>query len=144
NLSGCVHDAEDFMALLTDSLRVPPCRIKCLRNGEATRAGILDALESHFVNNDSIKKGRDAMVCFYAGHGGRIPTPQGWSSEEGKIETICPHDEATHLRSADGEDYVVPGIPDRTFDGLMRRLAYKKGDNVTVIFDSCHSGGMSR
>ncbi|KAH9828954.1 uncharacterized protein C8Q71DRAFT_863632 [Rhodofomes roseus] len=38
----------------------------------------------------------------------------------------------------------VFGIPDRTIEGLMRRLAYEKGDNIAVIFDSCHSGGMDR
>jgi hypothetical protein len=59
-------------------------------------------------------------------------------------------------------DDFIHGIPDLTIDGLMRRLAFHKGDNIvcalcffalvpanltssqTAIFDSCHSGGISR
>ncbi|TFY58544.1 hypothetical protein EVJ58_g6350 [Rhodofomes roseus] len=44
----------------------------------------------------------------------------------------------------DGSDEMAFGIPDRTFKGLMRRLAYKKGDNIVAIFDCCHSGGVTR
>ncbi|KAH9931363.1 uncharacterized protein B0H18DRAFT_1142189 [Fomitopsis serialis] len=56
------------------------------------------------------------------------------------VELICPHDEG--MPDEGGRPTI--GIPDRTFGGLMRRLAHEKGDNVVAIFDCCHSGGMHR
>jgi hypothetical protein len=77
------------------------------------------------MQNSRIKKG-DAMLFFYAGHGSRVEAPSGWLAGDGMIETICPCDE----RTRDPNDDFIHGIPDRTIDGLMRRLAFQKGDNI--------------
>ncbi|KAH9923545.1 caspase domain-containing protein [Fomitopsis serialis] len=139
DLSGCVNDGKDFQYFLTDALRVPPSRILSLSNQDATRSAILNAFMDHLIQNDNIRKG-DAIVFFYAGHGSRVEAPTNWLADGNMIETIVPHDEGP----SDVEGEVIYGIPDRTFDGLMRQLAHEKGDNITAIFDSCHSGGMSR
>ncbi|KAI0946425.1 hypothetical protein AcW1_009891 [Taiwanofungus camphoratus] len=138
DLSGCENDGRKIESFLLDVLLVPPSHIVFLTNEGATRAAILSAFKSHLIDNEKIQKG-DAIVFFYAGHGSRVQAPPQWLAENNMVETICPHD--------DGEDIegdLTPGIPDRTFDGLMRHLAHNKGDNIIAIFDSCHSGGMSR
>ena len=66
------------------------------------------------------------MVFFYAGHGSRVVADPGWLADGNMVETIVPHDEG----SDDSEGNVIYGIPDRTFDGLMRELAFRKGDNI--------------
>ncbi|KAH9831963.1 caspase domain-containing protein [Rhodofomes roseus] len=139
NLSGCVNDGNDFRAFLTDTLHVLPHRILSLSNENATRDAIIGAFVGHFIQNPAIRNG-DAMVFFYAGHGARVEAPADWLADGDKIETIVAHDEGP----SDAEGEVIYGIPDRTFDGLMRQLAHEKGDNITAIFDSCHSGGMAR
>ncbi|KZT70653.1 hypothetical protein DAEQUDRAFT_764523 [Daedalea quercina L-15889] len=139
DLSGCSHDGRDFESFLLDTLHVPSSRIYRLTDEHATRSAILDAFKNHFIQNDDIRKG-DAMVFFYAGHGSRVAADPGWFADANMVETIVPHDEGP----ADDQGNIIYGIPDRTFDGLMRKLAFEKGDNITAIFDSCHSGGMSR
>jgi hypothetical protein len=45
------------------------------------------------------------------------------------IDTICPHDE----RTLDTNGNHISGIPDRTINGLLRRLAFTKGDNIVRL-----------
>ncbi|KAH9923562.1 caspase domain-containing protein [Fomitopsis serialis] len=139
NLHGCIHDGDDFTKFLTETLHVPESRIVRLINVEATRARILDKFDKDLINNPLIHRG-DPIVIFYAGHGDRRSAPLTWAAENNMIETICPHDE----RMPDEKGEIVNGIPDRTFDGLMRHLANEKGDNIIAVFDCCHSGGVMR
>ncbi|KDR71639.1 hypothetical protein GALMADRAFT_794930 [Galerina marginata CBS 339.88] len=132
NLKGCVPDSENFCRFLTESLHANPLHIKHLRNTEATREGILSAFETHLIGNQKIQQD-DAIIFYFAGHGSEEFIGESWLTGN-KMESICPHDIGTEVR----------GIPDRTFDCLMRQLASLKGDNITAIFDSCHSGGMGR
>ncbi|KIM75894.1 hypothetical protein PILCRDRAFT_13257 [Piloderma croceum F 1598] len=66
--------------------------------------------------------------------------PNGWVADGGKVETICPHDE----RSIGKDGKEIFGIPDHTIGGLLRSLATAKRHNITVIFDTCHSGDILR
>lgn len=42
------------------------------------------------------------------------------------------------------EECEVPVIPDRTIAPLVNRLSETRGNNITLIFDCCHSAGASR
>lgn len=128
DLSGCTNDAKDFTTFLTDNLCVPAQRICRLSNEGATREAILGNFRTHFINNADIQKG-DAIVFFYAGHGSRVEADPAWFADGNMVETIVPHDEG----SKDSDGNVIYGIPDRTFDGLMRELAFKKGDNIASL-----------
>ncbi|KAF8810548.1 hypothetical protein BYT27DRAFT_7134857 [Phlegmacium glaucopus] len=132
NLKGCINDSENVCRFLTESLHANPLHIKHLRNAEATRKGILSAFEEHFINNKEILE-NDTIVFYFAGHGS-CEAPSDNSPVGDNMETICPYDDRVRER----------GIPDRTIASLMRRLASIKGNNITTIFDSCHSGGMGR
>ncbi|TFY61508.1 hypothetical protein EVJ58_g4466, partial [Rhodofomes roseus] len=137
-LSGCVLDAQDFTKFLVSTRGVPEQHIYTLTNGQATRIAILNAIKD-LIANPSIKKD-DLIFFYYAGHGSRRSAPKGWVPDGRKIEMICPCDERM---PSDGGGK-VEGIPDLTFDALMRKLAHAKGDNIIAIFDCCHSGGMGR
>ncbi|KAH9831958.1 uncharacterized protein C8Q71DRAFT_714572 [Rhodofomes roseus] len=125
SLEGCGLDGADFVHFLTNTLRVPESRIIQLNNEQATRSAILAAFQCAFIENDKIEHG-DAMVFFYAGHGDRVKAPVGWTANDDMIEMICPFD----LETPDDNGVPIPGIPDRTFDSLMRYLASVKGDNI--------------
>lgn len=79
------------------------------------------------IEHKDIERG-DAIIIFYAGHGSEAKAPPGWASDNGKIETICPYDEQTIA-----DKKFVFGITDRTFNGLLRKLADAKGDNIVRI-----------
>ncbi|KAJ7717809.1 caspase domain-containing protein [Mycena metata] len=133
DLHGCVNDAKAFQKFVEEKLG-PDTQIKVLHNADATRANILNKFQTFLVGNEGIAKG-DAIVFFYAGHGGNpvADTPKG------KVETICPHDERLMI-----DGHLIHGIPDFTFCHLFNELAAARGNNVTAIFDSCHSGGIGR
>ncbi|KAJ7906975.1 hypothetical protein B0H13DRAFT_2273908 [Mycena leptocephala] len=145
-LRGAVNDAKLFNEFLADSrdsggLQVPPTHIRFLENRNATRCAILSAFEAHFLNNPAIPDHENTTMIFYfAGHGSRVESPGNILAADGKVEVICPVDERT--LGVDGK--YVHGIPDYVLGQLLFRLAEKKGNNIIVIMDSCHSGGMGR
>ncbi|KAJ7106011.1 caspase domain-containing protein [Mycena epipterygia] len=135
SLAGCTYDAKRFKNFLTADCGVPDAQIQFLTNKQATRQHIIDTFQTHFINNKEIPDIGALMIFFFAGHGGSYQNPE---SDE-KIETICPYDERTW-----NGDQEVYGIPDYVLGWLLEDLSQKKGSNITVISDSCHSGGLSR
>ncbi|KAJ6481691.1 hypothetical protein C8R45DRAFT_1100122 [Mycena sanguinolenta] len=145
-LQGAVNDATAFYEFLVDSrakqrgLGVPKSNILFLKDEDATRDKILAAFKSHLLTNTRIPDHGDAsMILFFAGHGTRVHAPGNLMSQDEMVEGICPVDE----RTGSGDKYVHT-IPDYVLVHLLRELSEKKGQNITVIFDSCHSGGMGR
>ncbi|KAJ7101758.1 caspase domain-containing protein, partial [Mycena epipterygia] len=136
-LNGCKNDAEEFRKFLIEDCSIPhpDTRIVSLIGQKATRRKIIKTFLSHLINNPEIPDNGALMIFFFAGHGSRCPV-----TESGKtVETICPYDIRTkHLCQ------YVHGIPDYVFGWLLEDLSRKKGTNIAVILDCCHSGGMSR
>ncbi|PBK66463.1 hypothetical protein ARMSODRAFT_1021270 [Armillaria solidipes] len=139
DLSGAVADADAVNEFLQKTLRVPTGQIKNLRNEEATRLTIEAAIKD-LGNNPAIKKD-DPILIYYAGHGAEASAPSGWSSTNGKIQMLVPHDFITN-GSDDSER--GQGVLDMRLSRLLADLAAKKSDNITVILDCCHSGSGTR
>ncbi|TFY62831.1 hypothetical protein EVG20_g6557 [Dentipellis fragilis] len=137
NLQGAVPDADNINHYLTEELRVPPSQIRNLRDGEATRAAIIDGIRA--LTDDPKINSNDPIFIYFAGHGATTKTPDGWEAGGPKIQMLIPHD---HDCVVAGK--TIYGIPDRTIGVLLERLAKKKGNNVSVIFDCCHSGSGTR
>ncbi|KAF8154782.1 caspase domain-containing protein [Crassisporium funariophilum] len=140
NLQGAVADAQAVQNYLTNLLSVPKARIRNLRNSQATRAAIISELVS-LTSNVAIGPD-DPILIYFAGHGGQVVAPDDWAAggADDKIEMLIPHDYRTPAN--DGQQ--THGIPDRTIGRLLSRVARAKHDNVTVIFDCCHSGSGTR
>ncbi|KAJ7772870.1 caspase domain-containing protein [Mycena maculata] len=133
-LRGAVNDAREFEKYLLDR-NVPPSNIVVLENEKATRANILSAFESHLLDNPNIPNhGEAKMIFFFAGHGSRFQAPRDLIAPDRRVEAICPVDERT--TSAGGYAHA---IPDYVLRWLFSELAEKKGPNITVILDCCHS-----
>ncbi|CAE6484884.1 unnamed protein product [Rhizoctonia solani] len=137
DLLGCVSDAHSMLRYFVD-LGVPEDHFLCLYDERATRQAILNAFVDHLINNSEIKW-LDPIVIYFAGHGDRMPAPPGWQTPDGFIEMILPHDASTW-----DNGYYTYGIPDLTLAFLLYKLSQAKGNNITVIFDSCHSGSGTR
>jgi len=110
---------------LENSLKVQKCHIRNLRNAQATRAAIISEIAALETNPD-IKQG-DPILIYYAGHGGGCPAPAGWEAggADSKTQMLIPHDYHTTV-----ENREVFGIPDRSLNALLSRLAKAKGDNI--------------
>ncbi|KAK0199591.1 caspase domain-containing protein [Desarmillaria ectypa] len=141
-LYGAVYDTNQFEQFLGDRLKTPSENIKCLHDEKATRSAIIQEL-SALKDNERIVKDRTAVIIYYAGHGGKAKTPSewtNWNTADGHLELMCPIDVGT--TTTDGTK--VEAIPDRTITHLLWELSIAKGNNITLIFDCCHSAGLDR
>ncbi|KIM25361.1 hypothetical protein M408DRAFT_315703, partial [Serendipita vermifera MAFF 305830] len=137
NLGASVADAKAVKTYLETSLGVPAFQIQTLYNSEATRDAIVDNIRA-FQTNPYIRNG-DPILIFYSGHGGTVDAPEGWEAGGPEIQIILSYDAL-----CEGKGREIYGIPDRTMGALLDQLANQKGDNITVIFDCCHSGSLTR
>ncbi len=116
-------------SLLVDRFGFTAERTRSLRDEEATQAGIRSALAAL-----AAEVGRDdIVVLFYAGHGSRMADPR----QPGRlIETIVPHDSGRGARP--NRDIIDEEI-DRWVQRINAATPY-----VTLLFDCCHSGSVTR
>ncbi|KAF8752567.1 Caspase domain [Rhizoctonia solani] len=135
HLVGAVPDALAFKSYLTDDLRVPEEQITLLVDEQATRANIIEALQNIGRPDNGISRD-DPIVIYYAGHGGQVDPPPDKTANTLPVQCIIPQDTSK-------ESDAVP-IPDFTIGALVHCIAQEKGNNITVIFDCCHSTVGSR
>ncbi|KAH9936995.1 caspase domain-containing protein [Fomitopsis serialis] len=138
-LRGCGNDTDDVVKYLRDDLGVPSPHIVNLRDEEATQSAILASLDQKLINNPRITK-KNAVVIYFAGHGSYAQVSPQWGCVGNIAETICPYNEG----ALSGKGGIVRGIPQPTLHALLSRLEHVRGCDITVILDSCHSGGMSQ
>jgi caspase domain-containing protein len=131
-LNGCVNDIEAMRTFLVNQ-HVSEDHILTLTDQQATRAAILSAFDEFLINNTAIAF-NDQILFHYSGHGSQMPDTTG-VEPDGLNETIVPYDSRT-------QD--IYDIPDKVLASLLAQLANKKGKNITIILDSCHSGSGSR
>ncbi|PYT03456.1 MAG: hypothetical protein DMF60_18325 [Acidobacteria bacterium] len=129
NLDGAVNDAKLMNELLKVRFGFSSSNVVFLRDRQATRSRILQEFQKHLI--DAAAAG-DVSLFYYAGHGSQV---KNLASEEADQldETLVPADALAGARD----------IRDKEMASLYRAAA-KKGILLTVVLDSCHSGGMSR
>ncbi len=130
-LNGCVNDVELMADTLQRTFGVPTSNITLLRDEDATRDGILKAFDTlaDRVGQD------DIVVIHYSGHGSKVLDREG-DEPDCWDETIVPHDAG---RSPEPFREITD---DEIYLWLLRlteRTLY-----VTLIFDCCHSGSITR
>ncbi|KAJ2921616.1 hypothetical protein H1R20_g15479, partial [Candolleomyces eurysporus] len=139
-LKGAVRDADSIRNWLIKDFNVPPSHIQYLRDNAATRKAIVEALEG--LSTDPKIKRDDPILIYYAGHGTQARAPKQWCWDSPNIQMIVPWN--FKQSDTDSPDRITHGIPDRTLSVLLTKLAKKKGNNITVILDCCHSGSGTR
>lgn len=136
-LKGCVHDVYSYQELLIHRFGFKPQDILMVTDDseiKPTRENILQAFESHLI--EQVKPG-DVAVFQYSGHGSRVVDPDSIAVDK-LSSTICP---ANRNRKKVGEEIIVSDITGRTLYLLMAGV---NTNNLTVVLDSCHSGGGTR
>ena len=130
-LEGPVNDARAMASFAADGMGFARRDIKLLLNGEATRDGILTAIEDWLV--EGTKPG-DEVFLFFSGHGFQQPDKDG-DEEDGMDETLVPVGAFVTAGTVKGM------ITDDEIAALMDRLS---GRRVLVVIDACHSGTVTR
>jgi hypothetical protein len=139
DLKAAVADADAMQDVLTNLLKVSTTNIISLRDGEATRQGILSAFSR--LEENTAATVNPCIIIYYAGHGASGPRPdgwEGWTTDRDIIEQLCPSDLGAVV---DGQ--VVEGIPDRVICALLNSLAKKRGNNI-VSPNSLYSAAETR
>ena len=129
DLQGAVGDMELMRSLLIDRFGFSPERTRTLRDEEATQARIRGSL-AEIV---SVVGADDVVALFYAGHASRMADPR----EPGRmVESIVPQDSGRGT---------LPNLDviDEEIDQWVQRVN-EKTPHVTLIFDCCHSGSVTR
>jgi len=135
-LYGCVNDVKLQQELLIHRFGFNPKDILTLTDQQATRKGILTAFEDHLIKQ---AKPGDVVVFHFSGHGSQILDADR-DSADGLNSTFVPID-----------SQLPPGFPvsggsvqDIMGHTLFLLMSALKTDHVTVVLDSCHSGGGTR
>lgn len=136
-LRGCLTDVRMQRELLVHRFGFNPANILILENQAATHQNLLDAFESHLI--DQAQPG-DVVVFHFSGHGSLVrdpdPIPAQFAALQGYNGTMMPYDARLGISGNQVND-----IMGKTLFLLMANL---KTDQVTVMLDSCHSGGGTR
>ncbi len=134
DLDGAVNDANDFADLLESrGFDFPKENVIRLLQEKATAQNILDTFERHLVDASTCPG--DVEVFYYSGHGSQVRNKyvKSETAPDRFDQTLVPYD------AAEG----VPDIRNKELDRLYLK-ALGKGVILTVIADSCQSGGLSR
>lgn len=126
---GCVQDALRTAEFLTSRYGFAASSVKVLTNEQATSADIVREFRGWLV--EGTQPG-DRVFFLYAGHGSQLPDDNG-DEADGHDETIAPYD--VNPETGAGQ------VRDDAFDELIAQLS---GRRAVLVFDSCHSGTISR
>lgn len=127
-LAGAHHDVQAMRAVLRARYGWSDRELCVLRDGQATRAGILQAVRSYLI---AAARPGDLSLFFFAGHGSTVENPR--STEADRLdETLVPAD----------ANLGVPDVRDKELARLFNQILDRKSQLI-AIFDSCHSGSVT-
>jgi hypothetical protein len=132
-LRGCRNDIQAVHTFLAANHATPArLAVRTLRDGEATRAAVIDGFRSHLGQAGP----GDVALFWFSGHGSYLKAPRElWHLEPGgELQTLV---------CADSRHDGVPDLLDKELSLLISEVA-GAGAHVVVVLDSCHSGGASR
>lgn len=146
-LHGCVKDILDVRGVLLDHAGFPAGNVHLLLSELDGRSlppnlGAVGAPDSRGIRqalaalSDGVASG-DEVVIYYSGHGVRISNPQNANEQIGAIAAMDVRFDANSNLVTDTL------IINRELNGAIQALLMA-GAVVTVVLDSCHSGGATR
>ncbi|WP_029890690.1 caspase family protein [Polycyclovorans algicola] len=132
-LGGPTEDARLVHSMLSDPLQYKAENIKVLLDAEATRAGILNAIDDWLIKGT---QSGDRVFLHFSGHGAQTPDLNG-DEEDGLDEVLVAYDARVNRAERRLENVIL----DDEIEVILKRL---EGRIVTVVIDACHSGTITR
>ncbi|MDJ0511623.1 MAG: caspase family protein [Crocosphaera sp.] len=136
-LRGCITDVQLQKELLINRFGFNPADILLVTDEsqiKPTRDGILSSFEEHIIKQ---AKPGDVVVIHYSGHGSRV-VDKDQDEIDGLNSTFIPIDQTIIEQE---NQKLVSDIMGRTLFLLMSAI---NTENITVVLDSCYSGGGKR
>jgi Caspase domain/TIR domain len=124
-----VDDAAAIAGVLTDPGRggYPPGNVRVLTDGDATRASLVEALDTLGRETDA----DSTVFVYFSGHGGRVEHGP-WAGEYLlPVDAVYPDDASLAASAVSGDQFTAA-------------LAAIEARKVVVVFDCCHAGGVGR
>ncbi|MGB4843480.1 MAG: caspase family protein, partial [Ferruginibacter sp.] len=136
-----VNDVPLIKNTLVNSQHFSEKNIQLLIDSEATKKGILDALDKLYA---SVQKG-DIVVIHFSSHGQQLEDDNA-DEIDGLDEAIVPYGAAFDENPARYKELAEGYIRDDLFGEKVTQLRNKLGRNgdLLVILDACHSGSGTR
>lgn len=136
DLDGPINDTVRVHQVLTESFGFDPEDIKILTDERATHENIVRGFNEWLIQRAGPKT---EVVFWYCGHGSRVPDQS--RAEDAEFDGM----DSTFL-AWDSRMYGFDGENDMTDDELhsLVRALTEKTERVTIVTDSCHSGGTMR
>jgi hypothetical protein len=124
-----VDDATAIAGVLTDPGRggYPRENVRVLTDGDATRAGLVEALDALGRDTDA----DSTVFVYFSGHGGRIGDGPRAGEYLLPVDAVYPDDAALAASAVSGDQFTTA-------------LAAIPARKVVVVFDCCHAGGVGR
>jgi hypothetical protein len=144
-LYGCVNDAHLMRELLVHRFGFDPKDVLLVTDDTSikpTRSGILQAFQEHLIAQ---AQPDDIVVFHFSGHGSQVSDRPDCDAVAAGLpdcvnSTFCPSDSF-----ASGTTFTKGGVVnDITGHTLFLLMSAVKAKNMTVVLDSCHSGGGTR
>lgn len=135
-LRGCENDVAAVRHMLVTTFKFPPENVRVLVNEEATEQAVRGALEQLLGDCGE----GDIVVFHFSGHGSQM-APKG-EKPRGYDESIMPHDSG-RMRDDFPRKVAPRDIRDTEINEWLSRLT-RKTPYITLLFDSCHSGSITR
>lgn len=130
-LVGSKNDVDNMRRFAQTTLGFRPEDTKILVDEQATRQGILAALDDWLVKGT---RPGDRVLFYYSGHGAQTPDQNG-DEEDGLDEALVSYD--TYLNHGAYQNLVI----DDELEAIFKQLDDRR---VMILIDSCHSGTATR
>jgi len=138
NLHGCEYDTRMMRRFLRQYAAANDLTLdaQTLFDGEATRENVIRSF-GHFRDAGP----EDLCVFYYSGHGSEVLAPPELAhlQADGKLQTLVCHDSRTNA-----QDLTDKEISHLIWEATTDELGKDRGTHFLAIFDSCHSGSVSR
>lgn len=131
DLQGCRNDVTDMHDYLTIRSGFMHSNIRTLLDHEATQEAMIEGLQ--WLMGVGADSPSTDLLFQYSGHGSQVKSAKSDDETDGLTEILCPWDIDEHWDDPLSDDVL------KDIFKLKPKMA-----NLTVILDSCFSGGMSR
>ena len=122
-------------------VKFEPQNVITLGSGEGLQLGTHKAILDSLAKVAAEAKAGDFVYLHFSGHGSQQPAKDDKSEADGRDEVFLAAD--TEMAPKDNPSYLPNVLTDDEVSGALKAIR-KTGAFVWVVFDSCHSGTMTR
>src|SRR3569833_1349674 len=142
-LIGPKYDEALFMDYLLTSapVKFEPQNVTALGSGDGMQLGTHQAILDNLAKIAKEAKAGDFVYLHFSGHGSQQPALNDVTEADGRDEVFLAAD--TEMAPKDNPMYFPNVITDDEMSGALKAIR-KTGAFVWIVFDSCHSGTMTR